>query len=45
MTGHDAGRILPAMLQLGERIINRLIYRTVGHDAGYTAHNLFELPG
>ena len=36
--GHDAGRILPAVLQHGQRVIQALIDRRISHDADDAAH-------
>ncbi len=36
--GHDAGRILAAMLENGERIVNRLIDGTLRNDTDNAAH-------
>ena len=36
--GHNAGRILPAMLQNRQRVINRLVNRTITYYANNAAH-------
>ena len=41
VTGHDTCRVLPAMLQNGQRIINALIHIAMADNAHNAAHGFF----
>ena len=44
VTGDHAGRILAAMLEHGQAVVDGLVDRLLGHDTDYAAHRLAPQP-